>query len=162
MYFDLGRYEKSVESYQKAFSFLEKKRFGPSWLNLIRVAIARARVLQGGSEISLGEVLKSFSQNKNRGFGGWIAQYTAEILFHLSEQLLPQAREWADRAIDLDQQNGMQLLLGKDYLLSAGIWSRMGNPARAREDLIRTIEIFQQCGADGYLKKASQELALIS
>jgi len=162
MYFDLGRYEKSVESYQKAFSFLEKKRFGPSWLTLIRVAIARARVLQGGSEISLDEVLKSFSLNKNRGFSGWIAQYTAEILFHLSDQLLPQAREWADKAVGLDRQNGMQLLLGRDYLLSARIWNRMGHPVRAREELFRAIESFQQCGAQGYLKKASQELALIS
>jgi len=160
MYFDLGRFEKSVESYQKAFSFLEKKRFGPSWLNLIRVAIARARVMQGSSEISLEEVLKSFSQNRNKGFSGWIAQYTAEILFHLSEPLLPQARQWADRAIELDRMNGMQLLLGKDYLLSARIWKRMGDPARAREDLVRAVEIFEQCGADGYLKKASQELAV--
>ncbi len=162
MYFDLGKYEKSVESYQKAFSFLEKKRFGPSWLTLIRVAIARAKVLQGGSEISLDEVLKSFIQNKNRGFSGWIAQYTAEILFHLSDQLLPQAREWADKAVGLDRQNGMQLLLGRDYLLSARIWNRMGHPVKAREELFRAIESFQQCGAQGYLKKASQELALIS
>ena len=159
LYFDLGSFEKSVESYQKAFSFLEKKRFGPSWLNLIRVAIARARVMQGSLEISLDEVLKSFSQNKNKGFSGWIAQYTAEILFHLNEKLVPQAREWADRAAELNRQNGMQLLLGRDYLLSARIWKRMGDPARAREELIRALEIFQQCGADGCLKKARQELA---
>ncbi len=162
MYFDLGRFEKSVESYQKAFSFLEKKRFGPSWLNLIRVAIVRAKVLHGDSGVSLSEVLKFFSQNKNKGFSGWIAQYTAEILFHLSEQLLPQAREWADKAVALDRENGMQLLLGRDYLLSARIWNRMGHSARAREDMIRAIEIFQQCGAEGYLKKASQDLAVFA
>ena len=32
----------------------------------------------------------------------------------------------------------------------------------SREDLIRAMEIFQQCGADGYLKKASQELAVLA
>jgi hypothetical protein len=76
--------------------------------------------------------------------------------------LLPQAREWTDRAIEINRQNGMQLLLGRDHLLSARIWNRTGNPARAREDLTRAMEIFQQCGADGYLKKASQELAVLA
>jgi class 3 adenylate cyclase/tetratricopeptide (TPR) repeat protein len=160
MYFDLGRFEKSIESYQRASSFLEKKRFGPSWLNLIRVAVARAKVLHGDSGISLKDVLKSFSQNKNKGFSGWIAQYTAEILFHLSEQLLPQARQWADRAIELDRMHGMQLLLGKDYLLSARIWKRMGDPVRAKDDLLLAAELFRRCAADGYFKKASQELAV--
>ncbi len=160
MYFDLGTYAKSIEAYQKAFSFLEKKRFGPSWLALIKVAISRARVLAGDSDISLPEVLNSFGQNKHKGFAGWIAQYIGEILSHLNGQWLPQAREWTDRAIEINRQNGMQLLLGKDHLLSARIWNQLGDPARAKEDLIRAREIFQQCGADGYLKKASQELAV--
>jgi class 3 adenylate cyclase/tetratricopeptide (TPR) repeat protein len=162
LYFDLGKYEKSLEVYQKAFSFLEKKKFGPSWMTLIRVAIARARVLNGDSDIDLDEVLKCSRQNKNKGFAGWIAQYIGEILSHLDEPLLPQAREWTDRALELDRENGMQLLLGRDYLLSARIWNRAGNPARAREDLIRALEIFQQCGADDYRKKASQELAVLA
>jgi class 3 adenylate cyclase/tetratricopeptide (TPR) repeat protein len=159
MYFDLTKYEKSIEAYQKAFSFLEKRRFGPSWLTLTRVAITRARVVRGDPEISLNEVLKLPGQNKNRAFAGWIAQYTAETLFHLSDQLISQARSWADKAIELDRQNGTRLLLGRDYLLSARIWNRMGNPSRAREDLVQAIEIFRQCGADGYLEKASRELS---
>jgi class 3 adenylate cyclase/tetratricopeptide (TPR) repeat protein len=162
MYFDLGRYEKSIEAYHKAFSFLEKKRFGPSWLTLIKVAITRARVLNGDSDISLPEILKSFGQNKQKGFAGWIAQYIGEILSHLDGQMLPHAREWTDRAMEINRQNGMQLLLGRDHLLSARIWGRMDTPARAREDLIRAREIFQQCGAEGYLKKASQELAVFA
>ncbi len=162
MYFDLGRYEKSIEAYHKAFSFLEKKRFGPSWLTLIKVAINRARVLKGDSDISLPEVVNSFGQNKHKGFAGWIAQYIGEILFHLDESLLAQAREWTDRALEINRQNGMQLLLGRDHLLSARIWNRVGEPARAREDVIRAMETFQECGAEGYLKKASQELAVLA
>jgi class 3 adenylate cyclase/tetratricopeptide (TPR) repeat protein len=162
MYFDLRRYDKSIEAYQKAFSFLEKRRFGPSWLTLAKVAITRARVVRGDSEISLNEVLKFSGQNKNRGFAGWIAQYTAETLFHLGDSLTCQAQSWAEKAIELDRQNGTRLLLGRDYLLSARIWNRTGNPGKAREDLIQAIEIFQQCGAAGYLKRASQELGLLT
>jgi tetratricopeptide (TPR) repeat protein len=162
MYFDLGNYEKSIEAYQKAFSFLEKRRFGPSWLTLTKVAITRARVVRGDPEISLKEALKLPGQNKNRAFAGWIAQYTADTLFHLSDQLISQARSWADKAIELDRQNGTRLLLGRDYLLSARIWNRMGNHAKGREDLVQAVEIFRQCGADGYLTRASQELAVLA
>jgi class 3 adenylate cyclase/tetratricopeptide (TPR) repeat protein len=162
MYFDQRRYDQSIEAYQKAFSFLEKRRFGPSWLTLTKVAITRARVVRGDSEVSLNEVLKYYAQNKNRAFAGWIAQYTAETLFHLGEPLTSQAQSWAEKAIELDRQNGTRLLLGRDYLLSARIWNRTGNPSKAREDLVQAIEIFQQCGAAGYLKRASQELALLT
>ena len=162
IYFDLRRYDKSIEAYQKAFSFLEKRRFGPSWLTLTKVAITRARAVRGDSEISLDEVLKYYGQNKNRAFAGWIAQYTAETLFHLSDPLTSQARSWADKAIELDRQNGTRLLLGRDYLLSSRIWNRTGDQAKAREELVQAIEIFKQCGAEGYLKKANQELAVLT
>ena len=159
MYFDQRKYDQAIEAYQKAFSFLEKRRFGPSWLTLTRVAVTRARVVRGDSGISPNEVLKFYGQNKNRAFAGWIAQYTAETLFHLGDSLASQARSWAEKAIELDRENGTRLLLGRDYLLSARIWNRGGNPSKAREDLVQAIEIFQQCGAAGYMKKASQELA---
>jgi tetratricopeptide (TPR) repeat protein len=162
MYFDLRRYDKSIEAYQKAFSFLEKGRFGPSWLTLTKVAIARARVARGDSEISLNEVLKYYGQNKNRAFAGWIAQYTAETLFHLGDPFTSQAQSWAEKAIELDRQNGTRLLLGRDYLLSARIWSRTGNSSKAREDLVQAIEIFGECGAAAYLERASQELTLFT
>jgi hypothetical protein len=64
--------------------------------------------------------------------------------------------------MEINRQNGMQLLLGRGHLLSARIWGRMGNPARAKEDLLLAVEIFQQCGADGYLKKARQEITFLA
>lgn len=162
MYFDLGQYEKSLDAYHKASSSLEKRRFGPSWLNLIKVATARAKALKGDGPIDLKEVLKSFTQNKNRGFAGWIAQYISEILLHLNGELLPQAQEWVEKAIELDDQNGMRLLLGRDYVLAARICQRSGNAERSRERLGQAIKIFEECGAEGYLKKTVQELAAVA
>jgi hypothetical protein len=118
--------------------------------------------VRGDSEISLNEILKHYGQNKNRAFAGWIAQYTAETLFHLGDPFTSQAQSWAEKAIELDRQNGTRLLLGRDYLLSARIWNRTGNPSKAREDLVQAIEIFRQCGADGYLKRGSGELAVLT
>jgi class 3 adenylate cyclase/tetratricopeptide (TPR) repeat protein len=162
LYFDSGHYDQSREAYSKAFSFLEKRRFGPSWLNLIKVAIHRARAMQGDQEIDLNELLKSFNQNRNRGFSGWIAQYISEILLHLGERLAPLARDWVEKAIELDRQNGMRLLLGRDYFLLSVICKRMGDQTRSRENLVQAIEIFQECGAGAYLQKANQELTAMA
>ncbi len=159
MYFDLGEYEKSLGAYHRAFSFLEKRRFGPSWVNLIKVAMTRARVLRGDQDINLSEVMNSFAQNKNKGFSGWIAQYISEILLHLNKHLIPQAREWVEKAIELDGKNGMRLLLARDYALAAKIFQKMGDRERSRDIFGQAIKIFQECGAVGYWRKTGQEMA---
>jgi predicted ATPase/class 3 adenylate cyclase len=162
MYFDLGDYEKSLASYRRPFSFLEKSRFGPSWLNLIRVAVARARVLKGELDINLSEIMKSFAMNKNRAFAGWMAQYISEILLHLDRNLIPEAQEWAEKAIELDGKNGMRLLLARDYALAARILQERGDRAKSRDSYGHAIRIFQECGADGYWRKTGREIVAVA
>ncbi len=162
MYFDLEEYEKSLGAYQRAFSFLEKRKFGPSWLNLIKVGMTRSRVLKGDLGINLGEVINSFDQNKNRGFAGWIAQYISEILLHLDRHLIREAQEWVEKAIELDRKNGMRLLLARDYALSAKISQKMGDGERSRNIFGQAIKIFRECGADGYWRKTGREIAAVA
>jgi len=52
--------------------------------------------------------------------------------------------------------------LGTDYSLCAELLRRKGERPKAKENLIKAIEIFKECGADGWVKKAEQELASIS
>jgi tetratricopeptide (TPR) repeat protein len=162
MYFDLGEYEKSLGAYQRAFSFLEKRKFCPSWLNLIKVGMTRSRVLNGDLGINLAEVTNSFDQNKNRGFAGWIAQYISEILLHLDRHLIREAQEWVEKAIELDRKNGMRLLLARDYALSAKISQKMGDRERSRNVFGQAIKIFRECGADGYWRKTGREIAAVA
>jgi len=157
MYFDLEKYEKAQESYRKALKILGDKKFSPSWITLLNVAILRAKVLQGEAEGSMDDLSKSFAANKNRGFSGWIAQYIAEILLNQDAADIQEAEVWANKALGLHQENGMRLLLGRDYLLHAELQKRRGNPDRAKEHLNQAINIFQECGANGYLQKAKTE-----
>jgi class 3 adenylate cyclase/tetratricopeptide (TPR) repeat protein len=159
MYFDLGEYEKALRAYSRAFSSLEKRKFGPSWLNLIGVAMARAKTFKGDRDIDLSEIMESFARNRNRGFAGWLAQYISEILLQLDREHTLEAREWVEKAIELDRKNGMRLLLAKDYALAAKILQRMGDLEGSRVALARAAKIFEECGAGGYLKRAGQEVA---
>ena len=74
--------------------------------------------------------MKSFALNKNRAFAGWMAQYISEILLHLDRNLIPEAQEWAEKAIELDGKNGMRLLLARDYALEAEDPPGEGRPGK--------------------------------
>jgi len=52
--------------------------------------------------------------------------------------------------------------LGRDYALYAELFKRKGDLPKAKENLETSIEIFRECGADGWVKRAEKKLAAIS
>jgi hypothetical protein len=53
----------------------------------------------------------------------------------------------------------MMFHLGKDYALYAELFKRKGDRLKAQENLGRGIEIFKECGADGWGEKCEKELS---
>jgi tetratricopeptide (TPR) repeat protein len=157
MYFDLGDYEKAQEGYRKALAFMGNERFSPSWRALLNVAIVRARVVQGKGGEPAEELPQAFAANKNRGFAGWIALYIAEIRLRQGAEDLSEAGIWVDKALSLNRESGMRLLLGRGLLLQAELAERRGSAGAAQQHLQEAIAIFQECGAGGYLQKAKTE-----
>ncbi len=49
--------------------------------------------------------------------------------------------------------------LARDYALYADLFKRKGDPPKAKEKLNKAIEIFTECGADGWVEKYEKELA---
>ena len=49
----------------------------------------------------------------------------------------------------------------KDYILYAELFKRKGVRLKAKENLNKAIEIFKECGADGWVEKYEKELALL-
>ncbi len=154
---DLKEYQKAQESYRQAILFLGDEKFSPSWRTLLNVAILRARVCQQEVVESPESLAQSFSANKNRGFAGWIAQYIAEILLHQDPEDFSEAGIWARKALNLHRENGMNLLLGRDYLLHAELDKRRKDFEAARKHLTQAMAIFQECEAGGYLQKAKKD-----
>jgi len=48
--------------------------------------------------------------------------------------------------------------LYKDYALYSDLFKRKGDLSRARENLIKAVEIFKECGADGWVEKYERGL----
>jgi hypothetical protein len=77
----------------------------------------------------------------------------------LDENHLPEADKWITQAIEADQRNGMRFHLAKDYALYADLFKRKADIPKAKETLTKAIEIFKECGADGWVEKYEKELA---
>jgi len=52
--------------------------------------------------------------------------------------------------------------LGKDYAAYAELLKRKGDTQKTKENLKQAIEIFKECGADGWVEKAEKELKGLS
>ncbi len=49
--------------------------------------------------------------------------------------------------------------LAQDYALYAEFYTRKKDTLKAKENLSKAIEIFSECGADGWVTKYEKELA---
>ena len=83
----------------------------------------------------------------------------AEIHLNIDDQHLSEAEDWVRKAIEADKRNGMMFYLGRDHALYADLLKRKGNQSKAKENLVKAIDILKECGADGWVEKYEKELA---
>jgi class 3 adenylate cyclase/tetratricopeptide (TPR) repeat protein len=158
IYFQIREYENSKVHYGKAITYLKQAGFGYSRANFGRLGIARAKVMSNEKDIDLESLYGYVELNNLKEFDGQMPRYVAEILLNIDDQHLAEAEDWAEKAIDSDERNGMQFRLGQDYVVYAEVFKRKGDRSKANENLSTAIEIFKQCGADGWVKKYEKEL----
>jgi tetratricopeptide (TPR) repeat protein len=159
IYFDIGEYQKSEEHYGKAIWLFEQNRSSPSTANLAKLGLIRTRVINNEKNVILESIYNNEYESNYKIHDGWKARYLSEILLHVADQHLIDSEDWIKKAIKADQKNGMMLHLGKDYALYAYLLNRKDDRSKARETLSKAIEIFNQCGADGWVEKYEEGMS---
>jgi len=162
IHFELGEYQKSVDYHDKARSLVEANRFLPSWANLNRIRIARSKVMNGEKDVDLESLYRYAHENKVRLHQGCMNRCIGQVLLNMDHAHLSDAKDWIEKAIEADTKNGMLFRLGQGYGLHAELFRRQEDRPKARESLGRAIEIYRQCGADGWVEEAEKELASLS
>ena len=89
---------------------------------------------------------------------GSISAIPYHPLKNIDDQHISEAEDWIKRAIETNQKYGMMWHLGQDYALYAEFYKRKKDPSKAKENLSKAIEIFKECGADGWVEKYEKEL----
>jgi tetratricopeptide (TPR) repeat protein len=161
-YFETGKYQKAVDHYENAIGILERTRLYPSLLRLSKIALAKAKVMNNDKNIDLESLYAYVAENRLKVFDGRMRRYIGETLLNIDDQHMPRAEDWIKKAIEADNRNGMMLQLGRDYALYAELFKRKSDQSKAKENLTKAIEIYKDCGADGWLKKLEKELASLS
>jgi class 3 adenylate cyclase/tetratricopeptide (TPR) repeat protein/ribosomal protein L40E len=161
-YYDMGNFQRSKEHYVKANWALERYRLFPSLVGLQKLGSVRSKVLNKEKDLNLESLYVHSRNNKIKAAEGWIQRYIGEILLNIDDQHLSEAEHWIQKAIEADQRNGMMFHLGKDYALYTELFKRKSDRLKAQENLGKAIEIFKECGADGWVTKAEKELTTIS
>ena len=131
----------------------------PSGASYCRVALARVKVMNKEKDVDLESLYVYANENKLKYVEGPFSRCIAEILLNIDDRHMPEAEDWVKKAIEADTRNRTMMCLGWDYALYAELLKRKGDLPGAREKLGKAIEIYRECGAEGWLTKAQQDLA---
>jgi class 3 adenylate cyclase/tetratricopeptide (TPR) repeat protein len=157
-YFEMGRFESAEQLYLKAISLSKHGGFMPSFVNLYEIAVIRSRIKVGKEKVDLQLLYQQANQNKVRFNDGLIANYISEILMNMGREYLEEAEKWIARAVDFDSRNDTRWNLARDYRLYAELCMRKNMNAKAEETYRRAIEVFANCGAQGWVRRTEDQL----
>jgi len=151
-----------VKHFERAISLLQSADLYPSMVNYSKTALALARILNHEKNINLNEIFKWYEDIKIKWVKGFALNCIGTILLNIDDQHISEAEDWIKRSIETNQKYGMMWNLAKDYALYADLFKRKGDLPKAQENLSKSIKIFKECGADGWVEKYEKELASFS
>jgi class 3 adenylate cyclase/tetratricopeptide (TPR) repeat protein len=162
MCLDTGEFEAAKDHYERAIHFMEEIGWLPSWINLNRIASARAKVMLGEKAVDLESLHSYVRDNRITLYEGWMRRHLGEILLNMGDAIMSEAETLIKEAIEADDRNGVISHLGRDIAVYAELFKRKGDKEKAKEQLGRAIGIYKECGADGWVTKAEEELGRLS
>ena len=133
----------------------------PSIIKYFQSCLMRAKVLRHDQDIELSELFACYENYKLTWCKGWTARNIGDVLLHIDDNHLADAEVWFQKAIEEDTRNGMRWQLAMDHACYADWFKKKGDIQGAKEQLTKAIDIFRECGADGWVEKYEKELALI-
>ena len=154
-------YQKCKDQSEKAIRILENISLQLSWINFHKISLTRAMVMNNEKNIQLGLLSDYVEKNKLKLYDGQIRRYTGEILLNIDDQHMSDAESWIQKAIEMDERNGVMFELGMDFALYAELFRRKEDRSKAKEKLAKAINIFKECGADGWVEKYEKKLSAL-
>ena len=159
IYIDFIEYDNAVDCYKKIIQILEKGSLTPSVIKYFQSCLMRAKVLKHDRDIDLGKLFACYQNLKLTWCEGRTAGNIGDVLLHVDNDHLSDAEAWFQKAIDADTRNGFRWQLATDHALYANWFKKKGDIQGAKEQLTKAIDLFRECGADGWVTRTERELA---
>jgi class 3 adenylate cyclase/tetratricopeptide (TPR) repeat protein len=162
IYLDIGEYETSQKFSERAISLWQHSSLGLSFIMWNKISIALAKVMNKDKDINLKEIFKWYGDIKSILTKGYTLNCIGKILLNIDDQYISEAEDWIKKAIETNQKYGIMWQLAQDYAIYAEFYKRKNDLLNAKEKLDTAIEIFKECGADGWVEKYEKDLASLS
>jgi len=162
IYYQKNDYSKARQHFETAIEYLTQHKNLPGLLHLNKLALTRILSDQNHNSINFEHFYEIESTNRVKSFEGWMAKYLAEILMNSNSQYFVEAENWINKAIVADTKNKMMFHLGRDYVLYYQWLKKKKDRIGAIKNLKKAINIFKDCGSDGWVELHTKELAAFS
>jgi class 3 adenylate cyclase/tetratricopeptide (TPR) repeat protein len=157
-YFDMEKYQKSQDAYDKAVSLSKRDKIMPSFTNLCKISSTRIRVMNNERNFDLDSLYGYVNGNNLKPIEGCMIRRIGRIILNIDDKHINDAEDWIKKAIEADKKNATMWSLGRDYAFYAELLGRKGDQAKAEATLKKAIKIYKECGADGWVEKYEKEL----
>jgi class 3 adenylate cyclase/tetratricopeptide (TPR) repeat protein len=158
MHIDLSEYNDAVNCYKKIVNIMETVTFMPSVIKYLQSCLMKAKVLRHDQDVGLSELFACYENYKIARCKGATARNIGEILMNIDDDHLSDAAVWFQKAIEADTRNGSRSQLAQDHTVYADWFKKKGDLLGANEQLSRAIDLFKECGADGWVTKYEEEM----
>jgi len=158
IYYLKNNFPKAQRHFETAIEYLKQHKNLPSLLNLNKLALTRIKSAQNPENIKIQPLYEFESVNRVKQFEGLMSKYLAEILMNNNPKHILEAEISIKKAITADKKNEMMFHLGRDYIVYSQILEKKNEPSNAKNSLIKAINIFKECKADGWVERYKKEL----
>jgi len=162
LYFGMGVFQSAQDYYINAIKSSERVKLFPSSANAAKTSLARVRARTKELDADLHGLFEYFENNRLKLCEGLMARNIGDILLQVDDEHMADAEIWIRKAIELNTKNGTRWYLATDHALYADWFKKKGDLSSAKEQLTRAIEIFSECGSDGWVEKYEKELTALS
>ena len=162
MHIDLREYDDAVICYKKIISTFENFYLLPSMIKLFQSCLVRVKVLRHDQDIEISELIAGYQNNKLTWCEGWTARNIGDILLKKDDDHLSDAEVWFQKAIEVDRKNGLRWQLAQDHAFYAEWFKKKGDIQGTKEQLTKAIDLFRECGANGWVTRTEKALAELS
>ncbi len=151
--FARDHYERSIVSFGEAY---------PSMVELDKIGMIASNALMENLTVQIDSLYELAGRIRLRAWVAWGLRNLGRLLLNLSSVDISEAENWIEKSIEAAKTNRTMWDLASSYRLYAELLKRKGEIPKAKENLVKSIEIFKDCGADGWVTKYEKDLANLS
>ena len=159
IYLEMKQYRKSQACFAESISILENRGGWRSVVHFNKIALTLIKTKQHDKDINIELLYKYMDENKIKALEGPMALWISQIFLNVDEPDIQISENWLQKAISADQKNGQRWNLSMDYVVYAELFKLKKENVEAKKRLSQAIELYQECGADGWVKKYKKVLA---